>query len=36
LPSAILLVAPIDTARGACTIQIGTYFHIRNGSDAKC
>ena len=29
LPSAILWVAPIDTAGGACTIQIGTYFHIR-------
>jgi hypothetical protein len=27
---------PIDTAGGACTIQVGTYFHIRNGSGAKC
>jgi DNA-binding transcriptional MerR regulator len=26
---------PIDTAGGACTIQVGTYFHIRNGSGAK-
>lgn len=36
LPSVILLNVPIDTAGGACTIQVGTYFHIRNGSGAKC